>query len=87
MNSIPTVDLKWCEYDRQRRVLRLASEYFGMPDQFFVRSHHTGKTVRFRAVTSEDLLYDPEGWDGEQQIYRPTSVVPNVDHMVIYHQW
>ena len=87
MNSIPTVDLKWCEYDRQRRRLRLASEYFGMPDQFFVRSHHTGKTVRFTVIGPHDKLFDQDQWDGVQQIYRPTSVVPNVDHMIIYHAW
>ena len=84
MQAVP---LKLCEYDRDRRVLKLASEYFGMPQEFTVLSHHTGRSVVFRTVTSEDPLFDEDGWDGEQQIYRPTQVLPGVDHMVIYHAW
>lgn len=87
MHHVPTVSLRLCEYNRDRRVLKLASEYFGMPDQFFVESHHTGKTVRFTAVGPEDLLFDQDQWDGEQQVYRPVGSVPGVDHMVIYHQY
>jgi hypothetical protein len=84
---IPTVDLKYCEYDKNRKVLKMASEYFGMPSKFYVKSHHTGKTVAFVAVGEHDVLFDEDGWDGEQQIYRPVGNVPGVDHMVIYHQW
>ena len=87
MNSIPTVDLKFCEYNRDRKVLKLASEFFGMPKEFYVKSHHTGKTVRFTVVGPEDKLFDPDQWDGEQQVYRPVGNVPGVDHMVIYHAW
>lgn len=87
MNSIPVVDLKFCEFDKSRKVLKLASEFFGMPDQFFVRSHHTGKEVRFVPVGMHDVLFDEDGWDGEQRIYRPVGNVPNVDHMVVYHAW
>lgn len=84
---IPTVSLKFCEYNKERRVLKLASEFFGMPSQFFVESHHTGKVVRFTPVNEHDVLFDPDQWDGEQQIYRPVGTVPGVDHLVIYHQW
>lgn len=86
-HTIPTVSLQWCEYDRSRRVLKLASEYVGMPRTFFVVSHHTGKEVRFTAVGEYDILFDPDQWDGEMQVYRPLGDVPGVDHMVIYHQW
>lgn len=85
--TIPTVSLKYCEFDKNRKVLKLASEFFGMPSEFFVESQHTGKTVRFTVVGPEDVLFDEDQWDGEQQIYRPVGNVPNVDHMVIYHQW
>lgn len=81
----PTISLKLCDYDKNRKVLKLASEYFGMPNQFYVTSHHTGKTVRFIAVGPDDRLFDQDQWDGEQQVYRPTDNVPGVDHMVIYH--
>ena len=85
--ELPHIALKLCEYDKNRKVLKLASEYFGMPREFFVKSHHTGKEVRFRVVGPEDVLFDQDQWDGEQQVYRPVGNVPNVDHMVIYHQW
>jgi hypothetical protein len=87
MTTIPTVALKLCEYDKSRKVLKLASEYFGMPRTFFVKSHHTGKEVRFVTVGPEDRLFSQDGWDGEMQIYRPVGNVPGVDHMVIYHAW
>lgn len=84
---IPTVSLQLCEYDKRRKVLKLASEYFGMPRTFFVVSHHTGKEVRFVTVGPEDKLFSQDGWDGEMCVYRPLGDVPGVDHMVIYHQW
>lgn len=87
--DIPVVSLKRCEFDKSRKVLKLASEYFGMPREFFVESHHTGRVVRFVAVGPEDKLFDQDQWDGEQQIYRPVGgeFYTNVDHMVIYHAW
>ena len=85
--ELPRVDLKLCEFDKPNKTLRLASEYFGMPLTFGVRSHHTGKIVRFVPVNPADPLYDEDHWDGEQQIYRPVGNVPGVDHMVIYHQY
>lgn len=86
-DDIPVVDLQKCEYDKQRKVLKLASEYFGMPPSFFVRSHYTGKEVRFVTIGQHDKLFDQDGWDGEQQIYRPTTNIDTIDHMVIYHQY
>jgi hypothetical protein len=83
--SLPRVDLKLCEFNKKNRVLTLPSEYIGMPSEFYVRSHHTGKEVRFVAVGPNDELFDEDGWDGEQCIYRPMGYVPNVDHMVIYN--
>ncbi len=76
-----------CQYDKARRVLSISSEVIGMPGEFWVRSHHTTKIVKFTAVQPGDSLFDEDGWDGEQQIYRPTVAVPNVDHMVIYNQY
>ena len=87
MTAIPTIPLDLCDYDKTRKVLKLASEYIGMPREFFVNSHHTGKDVRFVVVGPEDKLFDQDQWDGEQQVYRPIGNVPNVDHLVIYHAW
>ena len=85
--EIPSVSLKLCEYDKTRKVLKLASEYMGMPREFFVVSHKTGKEFRFVPVNEHDVLFDQDGWDGEQMIYRPVGHCPTVDHMVIYHAW
>jgi hypothetical protein len=85
--QIPVVSLELCEYDKGRKVLKLASEYMGMPLTFYVRSHKTGKEFRFVPVNPADVLFCPDQWDGEQQIYRPVGHCPNVDHMVIYNQW
>ena len=85
--EIPMVDLKFCEYDKARKVLKLASEYFGMPKNFAVRSHHTGRTVMFESVQPGDPLWDEDGWDGEQCIYRPVVPLRNVEYMVIYNQY
>jgi hypothetical protein len=84
---IPSIELRHCEYVKARKVLKLSSEIFAgrFPAQLFVKSHHTGKEVRFVPVGPEDRLFDADQWDGEQQIYRPVGNVPNVDHMVIYH--
>jgi hypothetical protein len=87
-SDIPSVNLSKCDYDKSRKVLKLVSEYIGMPRQFFVKSHHTGKEVRFVAVGPEDKLFNEDGWDGEMCVYRPAGGnVPGVDHLVIYHAY
>lgn len=85
--EIPSIDLNKCDYHKATKSLRLASEYLGMPEQFFVVSHHTGKVVRFVEVGPYDLLFDEDGYDGEKKVYRPMGNVPNVDHLVIYNQY
>ena len=85
--EIPVVDMKWCEFRKEQKCLTLASEYFGMPAEFAVRSNHTGKVVTFKAVQPGDPLWDEDGWDGEQCVYRPTINIPNVEYMVIYNQY
>ena len=76
-----------CYYEKKSKALSLPSDVIGMPGEFWVRSHHTGKIVKFVAVQPGDSLFDEDSWDGEQCIYRPTVAVPNVDHMVIYNQY
>ena len=86
---IPQIELRHCEYDKTRKVLKLSSEFLagGFPAQLFVKSHHTGKEVRFVPVGPEDRLFDQDFWDGEMCIYRPVGNVPGVDHMIISHQY
>ncbi len=87
MKDIPTISLKLCEYNVKAKRLTLPSEYIGMPLTFYVKSHHTGRVVRFIPVNPCDILFDQDQWDGEQQIYRPLDNLPGVDHMVIYNQF
>ena len=67
---MPAVSLDSCEYIKERRVLKLSSKFMGMPREFFVVSHVTGRTVKFSVVGSDDPLFDQDQWDGEQQVYR-----------------
>lgn len=83
--TIPTVSLEDCQYDRETRKIFLSSNHIGMPREFFVHSPRTGRDIRFVAVGPEDVLFDQDQWDGEQQIYRPVGVVPTVDYMVIFN--
>ena len=80
------VSTSQCHYDKGRKVLRMSSKVIGMPSTFHVRSHHTGKIVRFVPGNPADSLYDEDQWDGEQQIYRPVYSCLGVDHFVIYNQ-
>jgi hypothetical protein len=82
-----TVSLKLCEYDKGRKQLKLASECFGMPAEFYVHSHHTNKTIKFSVVKEGDPLFDYDGWDGEMCVYRPEEQLSTVDHLIIYHQY
>lgn len=38
-----------------------------------VKSHRTGKVVKFERVSVNDPLFDQDGWDGEQMVYRAVS--------------
>ena len=89
MNTLPTITLDQCVWDRQHNRLVISSTVFtgGFPRQFFVHSPRTGMTVRFGTIGPEDRLYDHDGWDGEQAIYRPIGVVPRIDHAVVTHMF
>ena len=81
--SIPTVSSSFCKYDKDRQVLSMSSQHVGMPKTLFIRSHITGKEVRFVSVDENDILFDQDQWDGEQQIYRPLGNVNGIDYLVI----
>ena len=78
------VCLEMFKYNREMKKLTLPASVIGMPREFFVKSHVTQKEVRFTAIHPSDVLYDQDQWDGVQQIYRPTTDLNTVDHMVIY---
>ena len=84
----PYIPLRVCEYNKRTRVLRVASDFVCM-SEIFIESHHTGRVVRFVPVGPDDVLYDEDGWDGEQQVFRPCEgeFYTNVDHLVVYNPY
>jgi hypothetical protein len=84
---IKTVPLEYCDFRAHCGKLTLASEYIGMPREFYVLSHHTGRKVLFRTIGPEHPLFDQDQWDGEQQVYEPVDPVNNVKVLVIYNQY
>ena len=81
------VSLDRCEYIKGQKQLRLASEYFGMPERFEVVSHLTNRIVEFMTVPRGHPLYDEDGWDGEMCVYQPVDHLKNVESLVIYHAY
>ena len=79
------ISSRFCRYDAKRRVLSLESHYIGMPLTFMVESSKTGKRVRFIPVGPADILFDQDGWDGEQQLSRPCEHIAGMDYMVLYN--
>ena len=88
-DQIKVIPLSACTYVKKTRVLLTGSDQFGrsFPNQFMVESGRTGKIVRFARVNQYDILYDEDGWDGEQCIYRPMGDVPTVSYMVVMNEY
>lgn len=87
LESSQVVSLNLCEFDKQRKVLKLKSDHVGMPVELYIESHITGRTVKFVQLGESDPLFDQDMWDGEMCIYRPvrSEAATNVDHLVIYN--
>lgn len=88
MKSIQ-VPLYFFSYDKKLKQLSIASEYFGMPKEFFVTSHHTGRTIRFVPIGESHRLFSQDQWDGEQMIYEPAAGEEKcrVETAVVYHEY
>ena len=87
MRTSTQVSLRVFEYARERKCLTSPSKNFrgGFPISLSVTSHHTEETVQFSPVQPGDPLFCEDGWDGEQQIYRPIKAIKNVEYLVIHH--
>ena len=79
--------LRVFEYLPEKKCLTSPSKNFSgrFPVLLSVTSHHTKETVQFSPVKPEDPLFCQDGWDGEQQIYRPIKAIKNVEYLVIHH--
>ena len=87
LNTTSEVSLRVFEYLPERKCLTSPSKNFNgrIPISLSVTSHHTEETVQFRPVQPGDPLFCEDGWDGEQQIYRPIRDIKNVEYLVIHH--
>jgi hypothetical protein len=76
------------EYDAKDKMLKRAFNY-KFPDSVFVTSSRTKNTVEFLPVSYGDDLYDEDGWDGEQMVYRAVSPDPKIREvsLVLYHSF
>jgi hypothetical protein len=78
-----TFELASFNWNKNRKSLVLLNFAHQFPSEFMLRSHYTGKEVRFVRVSMYDVLYDQDQWDGEQMVYRPMGNVPNVEYAAI----
>ena len=76
-------DLSLFDWNKDRGSLVMRNFNHQFPNEFMVRSHHTGKEVRFVRVSVHDVLYDQDLWDGVQMVYRPSGNVPNVNYAAL----
>jgi hypothetical protein len=76
-------DLSLFVWNKDRKSLVMNNFTHAFPQEFMVRSHHTGKEVRFCRVEYFDVLYDQDQWDGEQMVYRPVGTVANVEYAAL----
>ena len=53
-SEIPVINLALFEYRKDKKTLQIASEYCGMPAEFFVKSR-TGRVVHF-VVDQDDMM-------------------------------
>ena len=76
------------EYDTKDKMLKRAFNY-KFPDSVFVTSSRTKNTVKFLPVSYGDDLFDEDGWDGEQMVYRAVSSDPKIREvsLVLYHSF
>jgi hypothetical protein len=81
--EMPSFDLFLFDWNMDLGTLVMRNYNQQFPNEFMVRSHRTGKEVRFVRVSMYDVLYDQDMWDGEQMLYRPMGNVPNVNYAAL----
>lgn len=78
---IPIFDLEWFSYNKQSKHLTMYGAT--VPPEFFIKSNHTGRTVRFM-VDQDDMIRN-EFYDGEIATFIPVRAEEpiNVTRVVI----
>lgn len=84
MNQVPMIQTSDCEWKRERETLVHAFGDGSFPRQMRVQSAHTGLVVSFVPVQPGDPMFDEDGWDGEQMIYRSADVTTRARYLVLH---
>lgn len=84
--QIPTVSLAYCHYRAHCGKLELSTAHTNdcLPAKIYIQSHFTGRSILFTCVTEDDPMFDQDQWDGEQQVYRPSTPEERVKLLVIH---
>jgi hypothetical protein len=88
------VELKDCEYNKQRKAIiyrhtdNTTNQWsVRFPREIIVTSHATNRKVVFRTIGEDHPKFDQDQWDGEQQIYEHTeSALKTVDLLYVTAQ-
>lgn len=67
----PVIPLALFEYSKKKHTLQLSRDCYGIPTDFFVESHKTGRVVHF--VPDEEDMMANEFYDGEARSYKPAA--------------
>ena len=83
----PTVNLRYCSFNKDTKTLTVASEFFGgvFPPEVVISSHYSNKTVRF--IKDQEAAIANEFWDGEMCEYRPIDDAGNCERLVLIHEY
>lgn len=71
------------EYNKEKKCFHRGFPY-RFPTSVFLTSQWTKQTIEFVPVGEDDPLFDQDGWDGEQQIYRACGDKKDLT-LVLYH--
>jgi hypothetical protein len=87
MKMKDVISLKVCSYLKKEKSLKISSEFFAgsFPREFYVRSHHTNKVVKF--IYDEEKAKRQEFWDGEYAEYIPEVPMKNIERAVVIHEY
>jgi hypothetical protein len=76
-----------CTFKKDRKTLVVSSTFTGnrFPVKVTVKSHITGKLVEFVGLDETDPEFCQDSWDGEQCMYRATTVEKNIVYLIVAH--
>lgn len=76
-----TINLNQCQFRKEHKLLTFGTDA-SFPEVVFVKSHHTGRTIKF--VYDQAAAIANEFWDGCQAEYYPADDCQNVKRLVLH---